>query len=277
MSGTCCASASRFLRTTRCGVRRARPLPACSSLLADGEGERAVASVRGMTSGRLVVAQTADCCGGRVWWAVAAMAWPSFIGLGSLLKARGRRRRKKEGVCGQKRRRNSKMRPATSAADHSLAPWKGVGPSFRRPMACDGVLQDDQNTFSTSFLATESIRFAQRPCGCQGSGLSRAVWRWFLLGTPAQPCREWDMARLGRGRRGQRAGVPQGCRPARGMRCGGGDAQAWHMPRAYCIAAREGRRERDSNPRDAHAPNGFQDRRIQPLCHLSVTRNDSIE
>ena len=25
------------------------------------------------------------------------------------------------------------------------------------------------------------------------------------------------------------------------------------------------------------APNGFQDRRIQPLCHLSVTGNDSIE
>ena len=37
------------------------------------------------------------------------------------------------------------------------------------------------------------------------------------------------------------------------------------------------RRERDSNPRDAHAPNGFQDRRIQPLCHLSVVGNDSIE
>ena len=36
------------------------------------------------------------------------------------------------------------------------------------------------------------------------------------------------------------------------------------------------RRERDSNPRDARAPNGFQDRRIQPLCHLSVTGNDSI-
>lgn len=37
------------------------------------------------------------------------------------------------------------------------------------------------------------------------------------------------------------------------------------------------RRERDSNPRDARAPNGFQDRRIQPLCHLSVVGNDSIE
>lgn len=44
--------------------------------------------------------------------------------------------------------------------------------------------------------------------------------------------------------------------------------QAWHPP---------WRRERDSNPRDAHAPNGFQDRRIQPLCHLSVVGNDSIE
>ena len=44
--------------------------------------------------------------------------------------------------------------------------------------------------------------------------------------------------------------------------------QAWHSP---------WRRERDSNPRDAHAPNGFQDRRIQPLCHLSVVGNDSIE
>ena len=30
------------------------------------------------------------------------------------------------------------------------------------------------------------------------------------------------------------------------------------------------RRGRDSNPRDAYAPNGFQDRRIRPLCHLSV-------
>lgn len=44
--------------------------------------------------------------------------------------------------------------------------------------------------------------------------------------------------------------------------------QAWHSP---------WRRERDSNPRDARAPNGFQDRRIQPLCHLSVVGNDSIE
>ena len=30
------------------------------------------------------------------------------------------------------------------------------------------------------------------------------------------------------------------------------------------------RRERDSNPRDRCRPNGFQDRRIRPLCHLSA-------
>ena len=29
------------------------------------------------------------------------------------------------------------------------------------------------------------------------------------------------------------------------------------------------RRERDSNPREAFTPNGFQDRRLQPLSHLS--------
>ena len=29
------------------------------------------------------------------------------------------------------------------------------------------------------------------------------------------------------------------------------------------------RRERDSNPRELLHPNGFRDRRIQPLCHLS--------
>ena len=38
------------------------------------------------------------------------------------------------------------------------------------------------------------------------------------------------------------------------------------------------RRERDSNPRNTCVLNGFQDRRIQPLCHLSgVLGNDSIE
>ena len=44
--------------------------------------------------------------------------------------------------------------------------------------------------------------------------------------------------------------------------------QAWHI---------KWRREGDSNPRGAQTPNGFQDRRIQPLCHLSVRCNDSIE
>src|SRR4051794_37506879 len=38
-------------------------------------------------------------------------------------------------------------------------------------------------------------------------------------------------------------------------------------------ACRLQRRGRDSNPRDGSTPpNGFQDRRIQPLCHPSVTR-----
>ena len=38
------------------------------------------------------------------------------------------------------------------------------------------------------------------------------------------------------------------------------------------------RRERDSNPRNTCVLNGFQDRRIQPLCHLSgALGNDSIE
>src|ERR1035438_3842678 len=35
-------------------------------------------------------------------------------------------------------------------------------------------------------------------------------------------------------------------------------------------ASEDWRRGRDSNPRDAYAPNGFQDRRIRPLCHLSI-------
>ena len=34
--------------------------------------------------------------------------------------------------------------------------------------------------------------------------------------------------------------------------------------RSLCL-----RRERDSNPRTAHTVNGFQDRRVRPLCHLS--------
>lgn len=38
------------------------------------------------------------------------------------------------------------------------------------------------------------------------------------------------------------------------------------------------RRERDSNPRNTCVLNGFQDRRIKPLCHLSgALGNDSIE
>jgi hypothetical protein len=34
------------------------------------------------------------------------------------------------------------------------------------------------------------------------------------------------------------------------------------------------RRERDSNPRDPCGPNGFQDRRVRPLCHLSIVSVD---
>jgi hypothetical protein len=30
------------------------------------------------------------------------------------------------------------------------------------------------------------------------------------------------------------------------------------------------RRKRDSNPRSSHPDNGFQDRRIRPLCHFSI-------
>ena len=45
-----------------------------------------------------------------------------------------------------------------------------------------------------------------------------------------------------------------------------------HLPRC----CKQWRREGDSNPRDPHGPNGFQDRRIQPLCHLSVRCHDSI-
>ena len=33
------------------------------------------------------------------------------------------------------------------------------------------------------------------------------------------------------------------------------------------------RRGRDSNPRSAYTESGFQDRRIQPLCHLSRVNN----
>lgn len=33
------------------------------------------------------------------------------------------------------------------------------------------------------------------------------------------------------------------------------------------------RREGDSNPRRVLPRNGFRDRRIQPLCHLSINKN----
>ena len=39
---------------------------------------------------------------------------------------------------------------------------------------------------------------------------------------------------------------------------------------AVQISGEDWRRGRDSNPRDACAPNGFQDRRNRPLCHLSI-------
>ena len=38
-----------------------------------------------------------------------------------------------------------------------------------------------------------------------------------------------------------------------------------------CPRAKQWRRKRDSNPRNACTLNGFQDRRIQPLCHSSGT------
>lgn len=38
-------------------------------------------------------------------------------------------------------------------------------------------------------------------------------------------------------------------------------------PAGPCFAWR---RRRDSNPRDPHGPNGFQDRRFQPLTHSSI-------
>src|SRR5215475_7273746 len=36
------------------------------------------------------------------------------------------------------------------------------------------------------------------------------------------------------------------------------------------------RRERDSNPRDPFEPNGFQDRRFQPLTHPSVSNSNVL-
>ena len=38
----------------------------------------------------------------------------------------------------------------------------------------------------------------------------------------------------------------------------------------YCFKLAPRRRVRDLNPRDLFRPNGFQDRRIQPLCQLSA-------
>ena len=42
-----------------------------------------------------------------------------------------------------------------------------------------------------------------------------------------------------------------------------------HLSKSVGLAERKIRREEDSNLRDAEASNGFQDRRIRPLCHLS--------
>src|SRR5690554_705538 len=36
------------------------------------------------------------------------------------------------------------------------------------------------------------------------------------------------------------------------------------------LVIKDWRRGWDLNPRDAHAPNGFRDRHIRPLCHLSM-------
>ncbi len=46
--------------------------------------------------------------------------------------------------------------------------------------------------------------------------------------------------------------------------------------RVVAAASEDWRRGRDSNPRDACAPNGFQDRRNRPLCHLSIAARDLI-
>ena len=46
-------------------------------------------------------------------------------------------------------------------------------------------------------------------------------------------------------------------------------------PIGRCLDCVEQRRGWDSNPREAYASSGFQDRRIQPLCHLSKIRSCS--
>src|SRR5260221_9546854 len=65
--------------------------------------------------------------------------------------------------------------------------------------------------------------------------------------------------------------VGQGCEPA--------IIPAWpknkRKPLGNCLRARLvtknfWRRRRDSNPRDPFESNGFQDRRIHPLCHSSA-------
>jgi hypothetical protein len=50
------------------------------------------------------------------------------------------------------------------------------------------------------------------------------------------------------------------------------EMNVWILQDAVDSLSRENnRRRRDSNPRDAFAPNGFQDRRLQPLGHSSKT------
>ncbi len=43
------------------------------------------------------------------------------------------------------------------------------------------------------------------------------------------------------------------------------------VPQTMPTFVREWRRDRDSNPGSAHTDNGFRDRRIRPLCHLSAS------
>jgi hypothetical protein len=53
--------------------------------------------------------------------------------------------------------------------------------------------------------------------------------------------------------------------------CGNGPKKAasGHFSLLFKQVLTEWRRGWDSNPRDPFGPNGFQDRRIQPLCHPS--------
>src|SRR5260370_30740088 len=52
------------------------------------------------------------------------------------------------------------------------------------------------------------------------------------------------------------------------LKCITSVARLWNM-RVYCVSE-IWRRRRDLNPRDPFEPNGFQDRRFQPLTHSSV-------